>query len=61
MANKMACVSVTYLYGFEPSEFGLDDNCSNDVFLAAVKRHMSVELAAMPIPCDEVEIIIDEV
>lgn len=61
MANKTADVSVTYLYSFEPSELGLDNNCSNDDFLAAVKRHMNIELAAMPISCDEVEIIINEV
>ena len=61
MANKMAYVSVTYLYSFEPSELGLDDNCSNDVFFAAVEKRMNEELATMPIPSDDVEIIIDEV
>ena len=61
MANRMAYVSVTYLYNFESSELGLDDNCSNDDFFAAVKKHMNEELSIMPIPCDDVEIIIDEV
>lgn len=61
MANKMAYVSVTCLYSFEPSELGLDDNCSNDDFFAAVKKRMNEELSIMPIPCDDVEIIIDEV
>ena len=61
MANKMAYVSVTYLYNFESSELGLDDNCSNDDFFAAVKKRMNEELSIMPIPCDDVEIIIDEV
>lgn len=57
----MAYVSVTYLYSFEPSELGLDDNCSNDDFFAAVKKRMNEELSTMPIPSDDVEIIIDEV
>ena len=57
----MAYVSVTYLYSFEPSELGLDDNCSNDDFFTAVKKRMNEELATMPIPSDDVEIIIDEV
>jgi hypothetical protein len=61
LANKMAYVSVTYLYSFEPSELGLNDNCSNNVFFAAVKKHMDEELATMPIPSDDIEIIIDEV
>lgn len=61
MANKMAYVSVTYLYSFEPSELGLDDNCSNDDFFTAVEKRMNEELATMPIPSDDVEIIIDEV
>lgn len=57
----MAYVSVTYLYSFEPSELGLDDNCSNDDFFTAVKKHMNEELSTMPIPSDDIEIIIDEV
>lgn len=57
----MAYVSVTYLYSFEPSELGLDDNCSNDDFFTAVKKRMNEELATIPIPSDDVEIIIDEV
>lgn len=57
----MAYVSVTYLYSFEPSELGLDDNCSNDDFFTAVEKRMNEELATMPIPNDDVEIIIDEV
>lgn len=61
MANKMAYVSVTYLYSFEPSELGLDDNCSNDDFFAAVEKRMNEELSTMPIPNDDIEIIIDEV
>lgn len=57
----MAYVSVTYLYSFESSELGLDDNCSNDDFFAAVKMRMNEELSTMPIPSDDIEIIIDEV
>ena len=57
----MAYVSVTYLYSFEPSELGLDDNCSNDDFFAAVEKRMNEELSTMPIPNDDIEIIIDEV
>ena len=56
----MAYVSVTYLYSFEPFELGLDDNCSNDDFFTAVKKRMNEELATMPIPSDDVEIIIDK-
>ena len=57
----MAYVSVTYLYSFEPSELGLDDSCSNDDFFAAVEKRMNEELSTMPIPNDDIEIIIDEV
>lgn len=57
----MAYVSVTYLYSFEPSELDLDDNCSNDDFFAAVEKRMNEELSTMPIPNNDIEIIIDEV
>ena len=31
--TKMAYVSVTFLYSFEPKELNLDDDCTKDEFL----------------------------
>ena len=61
MANKMAYVSVTYLYSFSPAELHLDNNCSTKEFLAAVEKHMDEELSTMLCPYDDIEIIINEV
>lgn len=57
--RKMAYVSVTFLYSFEPKEFNLDDNCSEDEFRTAVEDKMKEEETIMPRSFDDIEIIIN--
>ena len=45
MSNKVAYVSVTYLYTLEPNELGLDDNCSKEELKEAADEYMNNELA----------------
>ena len=57
--RKMAYVSVTFLYSFEPKELNLDDDCSEDEFRAAVEDKMKEEETIMPRSFDDIEIIIN--
>ena len=58
--TKMAYVSVTFLYSFEPKELNLDDDCTKDEFCDAVEDKMREEEMIMPYPFDGIEIIIDD-
>lgn len=58
--TKMAYVSVTFLYSFEPKELNLDDGCTEDEFRDAVEDKMKEEEMIMPYPFDDIEIIIDD-
>ena len=57
--EKMAFVSVTFLYSFEPKELNLDNDCSENEFYAAVEDRMREEEMTMPRPFDDIEIIIN--
>ena len=57
--RKMAYVSVTFLYSFEPKELNLDDDCSEDEFYVAIEDKMKEEEMAMPRSFDDIEIIIN--
>lgn len=39
--ERTANVSVTYLFQFKPSDVGVDDDCSDEVFEAAVNGYLS--------------------
>ena len=58
--TKMAYVSVTFLYSFEPKELNLNDDCTEDEFRDAVEDKMREEEMIMPRPFDDIEIIIDD-
>ena len=57
--RKMAYVSVTFLYSFEPKDLNLDDDCSEDEFRAAIEDKMKKEEMIMPYSFDDIEIIIN--
>ena len=58
--TKMAYVSVTFLYSFEPKELNLDEDCTENEFRDAVEDKMREEEMIMPRPFDDIEIIIDD-
>lgn len=57
--RKMAYVSVTFLYSFEPKDLNLDDDCTENEFRAAVEDKMREEEMIMPHSFDDIEIIIN--
>lgn len=57
--RKMAYVSVTFLYSFEPKDLNLDDNCTEDEFRAAVEDRMRKEEMIMPYSFNNIEITIN--
>lgn len=42
--GKMAYVSVTYLFSFEPKNLNLNEDCSEEEFYEATKIHMNEAL-----------------
>lgn len=42
--GKMAYVSVTYLFSFEPKDFNLNEDCSKKEFYEATEIHMDEAL-----------------
>lgn len=43
--GKMAYVSVTYLFSFEPKDFNLDDDCTKDELYEETNIHMEKALS----------------
>lgn len=43
--GKMAYVSVTYLFSFEPKNLNLNEDCSEEEFYEATEIHMNEALA----------------
>lgn len=57
--RKIAYVSVTFLYSFEPEDLNLDNNCTEDEFRAAVEDRMKKEEIIMPYSFDNIDININ--
>lgn len=57
--RKIAYVSVTFLYSFEPKDLNLDDNCTENEFRAAVEDRMKKEEMIMPYSFDNIDININ--
>lgn len=57
--RKIAYVSVTFLYSFEPEDLNLDNNCTEDEFRAAVEDRMKKEEMIMPYSFDNIDININ--
>lgn len=57
--RKIAYVSVTFLYSFEPKDLNLDDNCTEDEFRAAIEDRMKKEEMIMPYSFDDIDININ--
>ena len=57
--RKIAYVSVTFLYSFEPKDLNLDYNCTEDEFRAAIEDRMKKEEMIMPYSFDNIDININ--